>query len=69
MIAPLRRFFNAPAIAASMHAVSSEEPAPAPTSTYPEAKTAGEWAIGTLFVLAAVALVALIALAIAQLPG
>ena len=45
-----------------VHAEHSEAPSPAPAfGTYPEAKTSGEWAIGIVFVLAAVALVAWIA--------
>ncbi len=42
-----------------MHAEPAEEHAPVPPPlTYPEAKGAGEWAIGIAFVLAAIALVA-----------
>ncbi len=56
-----------------MHAEPAEHaeaPAPvAPSGNYPEAKTSREWAIGTLFVLAAVALVVFIALAIVGLAG
>ncbi len=55
----LRRFFRPVPFAGSMPAEPAEEPAPAlPSSTYPEAKSAGEWAIGIAFVLAALALVA-----------
>ncbi len=40
---------------------SAEAPVPAmPSLGYPEAKSAGEWAIGLVFVLAALALVAYI---------
>jgi hypothetical protein len=53
-----------------MHAEPAEEPkALALPPAAPEPPTPGEWAIGILFVLAAVALVGLIAWAIAGLPA
>ncbi len=53
-----------------MHAEPEEEPkALAMPPAAPPPPTAGEWAIGILFVLAAVGLVALIAWTIAGLPG
>ncbi len=53
-----------------MHAEPAEELAAVPASvTYPEAKTAGEWAVGSVFVLAAIGIVVLIALSIAGLLG
>jgi len=58
---PLRRFLCASGFAVPMHAEPEEEPkALALPPAAPAPPTAGEWAIGIVFVLAALAVVALI---------
>jgi len=72
MTPPLRRFFRTPSFAVAMHGAPAPEPVEEPAHaeappTVATPPTGGEWTIGIVFVLAALALVAWIGWTIAML--